>query len=91
MVKNGKKLDPGHMTPGQKIEYAVKVDADISQAQIKEWLIKDIRGVHILLSEILQTEECIDALVKVFYERYSTMHKAKTENPELNLNENGNV
>lgn len=71
-----------------KSDYAVFNNADIPKEQIKEWLVKDIKGVFILLSDLIQTPEAIDALTEVFYKRYCDLHKSSVQQ-ELNLQENG--
>lgn len=73
---------------GHKVDYAVKENANIGKEQIREWLVKDIRGVYILLAEILNSKEATDALVEVFWNRYKTMHEAKQNQTELNLKKN---
>lgn len=64
---------------GHKVDYAVKSDASISRDQIREWLVKDMRGVYLLLSELLNSPQCVDALTDIFYARYQDMHKSKSE------------
>lgn len=64
---------------GHKVDYAVKNDASISRDQIREWLVKDMRGVYLLLSELLNSSQCVDALTDIFYARYQDMHKIKSQ------------
>lgn len=87
-TKNGKgNSGPSIESAGEKINAAVLVDADIAKETIREWLVKDMRGSLITLNEVLNSKECIDALLEIFWKRYSDLHKAKVEQPELNLNQ----
>lgn len=88
MSKIEEKLKTGNgqkMSAKEKLEFAVFHDADISKDQISTWLQNDIRGVYLLLSEVLASRECLDALVDVFYKRYLKFHEDKKNNPELDL------
>lgn len=62
-----------------KLDSALFHDADIAKAQVREWLVKDMRGVYILIAEVLASEECVDALTEIFYGRYQKLHKDKVQ------------
>lgn len=68
----------------EKIDYMVMKDKTLTRDQIKEWLQKDIQGVYILLSEILRTNEVLDAMVNVFYERYQHQQKLNQVDEAIN-------
>lgn len=70
---------------GHKVDYAVKENANIGKEQIREWLVKDIRGSYLLILEVLNSEESIDALVEIFWKRYRRLHDQKNAQPELPL------
>lgn len=44
-----------------------------SPDDIKNFLRRDIKGVYILLAEVLQSDEVIDALASVYYKRYQEL------------------
>lgn len=84
--QGGKKMVSGSVEGiGHKVDYAVRENANLGKETIKEWLVKDIKGVYILLAEIINSKEAVDALVEVFWKRYQDMHAAKNAQPELNL------
>lgn len=62
-----------------KIQYSVFQDGQLSRDTIKGWLSKDIRGVYLLLSELLTSPEALDALTEVFYKRYLSFHEQKAK------------
>lgn len=66
---------------GQAIDQAAKNGTPISKDQMREWLRKDIVGVHVLLVEILNTQQCIDALTEVFWERLKQKQAAAAPAP----------
>lgn len=62
---------------------------DLTREEIKADLQRDIRGVYVLLAEMLNTDEVLNAITDVFYERYVRL-KAKAVSdleaaPELPL------
>lgn len=73
---------------GHKVEYAVKENANLGKDQIREWLVKDIRGSYLLILEVLNSEESINALVEIFWKRYKKLHDAKQSQPELPIDAN---
>lgn len=79
MKENGLK----GMSAKQKMEIASVYDADLSKETLRDWMVKDIRGVHVLLSEVLGSEECISALTEVFYKRYLELQESKKAQPSL--------
>lgn len=83
--KNGK--DSGVHGPFHKVDYAIKENAELSKEQIREWLMKDMKGAYIVLAEIINSQECYDALVEVMWNRYLRMHKEKQIAPELPLDQ----
>lgn len=82
-----KKLDMNQFegTVDSKMQYAVFKDQNLDRETIKNWLIKDIRGTYITMSELLSSRECIEALTDVFYKRYVDFHAKQQANPELDL------
>lgn len=70
----------------EKVDYAVFKNAHINRDQIKDWLKRDIQGVYVLLAEMLRSEDAIDALADVYFERYKKFHAEKARQPELELN-----
>lgn len=70
----------------QRIQFNVLQNADLSRETIKQWLEKDIKGVYILLADILQSSEIMDAIVNVFYKRYQELHDSAKVSPELFTN-----
>lgn len=82
----GQVYDPLHgRSVNQKIDYALFADADITRDRIKGWLKNDLRGVYLVIAEILASNDCVEALTDVMYKRYSDLHKAKAEQTELNF------
>lgn len=55
---------------GHKVDQAAKENVSISRDMIREWLKKDIGGVYVLLAEMLNSSEVIDAVTDVFWSRY---------------------
>lgn len=68
-----------------QIDYTVFKDGTLTKDQIKGWLQTDIRGVYMLLAEMLASVEVMDALVEVFWKRYVTLHEAKKAQQEMDL------
>jgi len=64
-----------------RADYEVFKNGQLTREQIAEWLQKDIQGIYVLLSEILGTPEILDAIVNVFYSRYTDIHRAPVETP----------
>lgn len=83
MVQNGKKVE--EFSAKQKVEYAVFQDKSLNRETIKEWLKKDIYGTYLLLSEVLASQECLEALTTVFYARYEAFQKEKAIAREIPL------
>lgn len=59
----------------ENIDKASMFSKTITRDQIKEWLVRDIKGVYVLLAEIINTDECQEALVEVFWQRYLRQQK----------------
>lgn len=70
-------------TIGSKIQYAVFSDQNLTKAQIKDWLARDMRGVYLLLAELLASVEAQEALAEVFWKRYRKFHDERAANPQL--------
>lgn len=58
------------MSPTQVLGEAEVRNTPVSRDTIREWFKRDLRGIHVLLAEILATDVAIDALVEVFYDRH---------------------
>lgn len=54
----------------QALQYAAFQDIELSKKEIADRLHKDIVGMHILLSEILKSEDIQEALSEVLYQKY---------------------
>lgn len=67
------------MSVSSQIDYAVFSNANLTKDQIKGWLQADIRGVYLLLAEMLGSVEVLDALSEVFFKRYVKFHEEKKE------------
>lgn len=80
------KSEETDFTVQEKIDYQVFSNQNLSREQLRAWFVKDIKGVYILLSELLNTTEAIDALTDVYYKRYKDFHEAQKNQPELPLN-----
>lgn len=57
-------------TPKQAIEEAAFNNWSMTREQIQFGLKRDIRGIYVVLAEILQSQEVLDAITNVYYERY---------------------
>lgn len=55
----------------------------VSKESVKSYLKKDLTMIHVLLMEILSTEEVLDAITEVIYTRYEKIREAKDAAPEL--------
>lgn len=56
---------------------------NVEKDQLKSFLKQDLKGVYLVLADLLRTEEAIDALTDVFYSRYLRLKEAKEASPEL--------
>lgn len=64
----------------EKIDRSVLQDVTIERAQIAKWLERDIKSCYVLIMDILATDECMEALTEVFWQRYLEFHnRAKNE------------
>lgn len=88
-VMSKKKKENGKMAEGfstsEKVDFTVFKDGTLSRETIRSWLSTDIRGVYMILAEVLAAEEVLDALTDVFYKRYKKLHEAKMAQTELPL------
>lgn len=73
------------LSPAEKIQLASFADANLTKEQIHEWLEKDMRGVYVLLTEVLASPECLLALSEAYYKRYQQLKEKLANAPELNL------
>lgn len=86
--KNGKTVNmqtDANASVDSKLQYAVFNNAELKKDDIKGWLKKDVYGVYLLLSEVLASNEVLDALTEVFWKRYQDFHAQKVNEPELPL------
>lgn len=72
------------------IDHAILKDKTLSRDTVKSWLKRDVQGIYILLSEILRSEEVMDAITKVFYSKYEEHHAKQSKEPELPFNQETN-
>lgn len=84
------KSEETDFTVQEKIDYQVFSNKNLSREQLRAWFVKDIKGVYVLLSELLDTTEAIDALTDVYYKRYKDFHEAQQNQTELPLNDKHN-
>lgn len=75
-------------SPSEKVDFAVFTNARLERDNIKSWLKKDVHGVYLLLSEILSSNEVLEALTEVFWNRYLAFHEGKKSAPEIDFNGN---
>ena len=76
--------------PGQTIQQMAFNGQEVTEEMIREWFMRDLKGVYVILAEILQTKECIDALAKIYHGRYLQMVEGMKRQPELDLNAKSN-
>lgn len=68
----------------EKIDKAAIFEKTITRDQVKEWLTRDIKGVYVLLAEIINSDECQEALVEVFWQRYLRQQKEQEIKSAIN-------
>lgn len=66
-------------TMDQKIQYNVLHEQNLNRDTIKEWLSRDIKGIYIILADILRQDEILEKLTDVYYDRYKAFHAQKKE------------
>lgn len=59
----------------KNLEHAAITEQEVTRDQIKQWLVRDIRAVHILLAEMLNTKEITEAITEVFWQRFLRLKK----------------
>lgn len=72
------------------VDHAILKDANLSRDTVKAWLKRDISGCYILLTEVLRSEEVLEALTSIFYAKYKTYQEQKMKEPELPFKPNNN-
>lgn len=71
-MKNDEKVP----SPNQLQQQAAFAGVKLSREEIFDLVKRDMRGIHVLLSEILASDVCINALTDVFYKRHVELHSA---------------
>lgn len=60
----------------------------MTREQMQASLEKELKGLHIFLSEVIESKATLDALVSVYWDRYVKL-KVKDISPELPFKSNG--
>ena len=85
--KNGAKKSIDVEGPMHQADRAAMESAELSLEQVRSYLVRDIKGIYVLLADILNSDEVTDALAQAIYQRYEKHMQAKKAAPELPLNE----
>lgn len=72
-----------------KIDYALFRESELTRDQISQMLLDDIRGCYVIITEVLNSPQCMNSLTDVYWERYLRIKKeaAPVPDPELFPNE----
>lgn len=54
----------------QTVRQSIFDGQPVSREDIRNGLQRDLRGLHVTLTDVLRSKECIDALTDVYYQRY---------------------
>lgn len=73
-------------TIGYKLSKAASQEQFVSRESVVQYLRQDVRSLYVLLSEILASEEIIDAIANVIYTRYEKIREAKESQQDLPFN-----
>lgn len=69
----------------QKAQYAVFTNSALERSEIKEWLVSDMKRALVTVSEVLQSNDALEALTEVYWKRYCKYHESAQAQPELPL------
>lgn len=75
------------LSPEQSLQQEAFSGREVTRDQIRDGLSRDLRGLFIVLQEVLRSSECIDALTDVYYARYKRLRES--EIPTSDEVENG--
>lgn len=73
-------------TIDQQAQYAWMKGGKVDRQMIEEFLVRDLKGIHVLLTELLSDQDVIDAITKVICDKYQKALDVKKLEPELPLN-----
>lgn len=68
-----KRTFEGQASIKQELQEGAFKGTAYSKEDIRKFLVRDIKGVYIVLAEILQSDDAVNALVEVYYRRYQEM------------------
>lgn len=57
-----------------------------NREEIRQWIARDMKGAYVMLAEVLQSKECIEALTKVFFDRAVKYYEQQKREPEIDYN-----
>lgn len=73
-------------TVHQALQFAWMKDGKVDRSMIEEFLLRDLKGIHVLLTEMLSDPEIIDAITNVIAKRYQKVFDANKAEPEIPFN-----
>lgn len=78
-------------TIDQQAQYAWMKDGKVDRHMIEEFLVRDLKGIHVLLTEMLSDKDVIDAITKVICDKYQKALEVQKSQPELPLGDMDNI
>lgn len=61
----------------KEIEFSVLKDLTLTRDQIAAGVKADLHRVHVTITEMLRNEDCLNAVVEVFWQKYQTLVATK--------------
>jgi len=82
--EKNKKQTAANPAPGidDKIQYAVRVNADLTKDQIREGIRGDLKAIVVTLLDIVEVPEVMNAITEIYWKRYSELHQKTYAKPE---------
>lgn len=70
------------LSPEQSLQSEAFAGRDVTREQIRDGLSRDLRGLFITLQEVLRSQECIEALTDVYYQRFLKLKESEIPSSE---------
>lgn len=77
------KTEKNGATISTQLNKAAFKGQEVTKESVVEYLTKDISGVYLLMTEIMNSKEIIEAIAQVIFDRYEKTRKAKEAQLEI--------